>query len=656
MNKNLVQHIKSIDFTLEYLLDKVRNLEVNGGGGSFDTITGSPLDNEELAAELATKEDVINKVSAILGNEASVTKYPNVKGVVDWVTLNVQTAPFLGTIVPTSTPTGIGAAYWIAVQAGTYTNFGGVIVATNSFAVVSRSSTGTFSISQTPLNLTDYYKKKESGITATIATSPGFICNYNTATRTLDLKSIVNVESVLLYENTYYVIPANTTVVNNISSTSLTKLIFNTSTLAFSFIHWADVLTTNQILIATVRQSTAVGSKDAIFSSNFKISVDADIVPVVMDKPLKVLTGSGDIAYLPVVNSVAKTLIFPANIYDYVFYVGGEMYTQAIPTSQVVIDLSPMTGSTAWTILWEVATKTFSLCVYSQVTSFKNTHVLFATCRIVSGKYYFNMPIPFVADGVYYGGGGSGVTVNTLDATVKAINHRGYSSVAPENTLPAYKLSKDKGFRYVETDVEWTLDNVPVLLHDSTIDRTSNSTGNVADKTLAELKLLDFGSWKSPTYAGTKIPTLEEFIFQCKKLNLYPYIELKGAIDAPRCALLVDIVKKAGMIKFVTWISFASSSLSNILIADPKARIGYLGSLSSGLITTALSLKTANNSVFLDCDAASITDALVESALLSDIQVEAWTVNNSASVDPLVSMGVSGITTDNLNIAEILNV
>lgn len=71
----------------------------------------------------------------------------------------IKSAPFLGSIVPTSTPTGTGIAYWLATQAGTYTNFGGVVVNANSFAVISRSATGAFSISQTALDLTTYAKK-----------------------------------------------------------------------------------------------------------------------------------------------------------------------------------------------------------------------------------------------------------------------------------------------------------------------------------------------------------------------------------------------------------------------------------------------------------------------------------------------------------------
>jgi hypothetical protein len=79
-----------------------------------------------------------------------------------WVIANTPQGQFLGSITPTSTPTGSGANYWNATQAGTYTNFGGVVVAANSFAFISRSATGVFSISQTALNLTEYSKLSDT--------------------------------------------------------------------------------------------------------------------------------------------------------------------------------------------------------------------------------------------------------------------------------------------------------------------------------------------------------------------------------------------------------------------------------------------------------------------------------------------------------------
>jgi len=136
-------------------------------GANFNDGTGDKLRNAfdginsntaEIIATFLLKESVANKTGDITGNLTSTVKYPTVKGMVDWATANIQGAPFLGSVVPTSTPTGTGKSYWLATQNGTYTNFGGVVVAANSFAVISRSDAGVFSMSQTTLNLTEYAK------------------------------------------------------------------------------------------------------------------------------------------------------------------------------------------------------------------------------------------------------------------------------------------------------------------------------------------------------------------------------------------------------------------------------------------------------------------------------------------------------------------
>lgn len=94
----------------------------------------------------------IKDTSAVWG--AITGTVTNQTDLINWINLNVVAATFLGTIIPTDMPTGSGSAYWLATQAGTYTNFGGVVVNANSFAIISRSDSGAFSISQTELDIT----------------------------------------------------------------------------------------------------------------------------------------------------------------------------------------------------------------------------------------------------------------------------------------------------------------------------------------------------------------------------------------------------------------------------------------------------------------------------------------------------------------------
>src|SRR3954463_888507 len=92
------------------------------------------------------------------------------------------------------------------------------------------------------------------------------------------------------------------------------------------------------------------------------------------------------------------------------------------------------------------------------------------------------------------------------------VAHRGYSAVAPENTLPALTAAARAGATYVEFDVRTTADGVPVVIHDRTVDRTTSGTGLVADLTMDEVRALDAGSWFAPAYAGLRVPLLTEVL------------------------------------------------------------------------------------------------------------------------------------------------
>lgn len=90
--------------------------------------------------------------------------------------------------------------------------------------------------------------------------------------------------------------------------------------------------------------------------------------------------------------------------------------------------------------------------------------------------------------------------------------HRGWSELYPENTIPAFKAALDIGVDQLETDVRVTKDGQLVLIHDKTVDRTTNKAGLVCDYTLSELLKMDAGGWKGEQFRGTKIPTFIEFM------------------------------------------------------------------------------------------------------------------------------------------------
>lgn len=250
-------------------------------------------------------------------------------------------------------------------------------------------------------------------------------------------------------------------------------------------------------------------------------------------------------------------------------------------------------------------------------------------------------------------------TESTEETQLPLINHRGYSLEAPENTMPAYALSVRKGYEYVETDVQFTKDNVPVLIHDTTIDRTSDGTGEVASFTYKQLQNYDF-SYKSNSterwagYEGTKIATFEEFIAFCSRNHLHPYIEMKISMTESQVQTLYDLVKQYDMQFNVTWISFYVKDLLCMKNLDPTAPLCFLTSkVNSNAIKNAQSLKNGKNSVMLGANVGSLTATQRITLLRNNIPWCVWTVDKLPAVTQYVNTSAEALTTDNITPSDL---
>lgn len=239
---------------------------------------------------------------------------------------------------------------------------------------------------------------------------------------------------------------------------------------------------------------------------------------------------------------------------------------------------------------------------------------------------------------------------------ISFINHRGFSNQAPENTMSAFKLSKQNGFSKVETDVSITKDGVPVLLHDDTINRTARMSDGgeikdiikISDITFEEVSQYDFGIWKDGCYSGEKIPTLDEFVAFCAKENIHPYIELKESVPISYVKKCIDIVEKHRMARNCTWISFKKELIAAVNFYDKYARVGYLSMYYKDELLPILgSLKNDLNIVFLD---QLYLDIDYTSRLCSSFcfPLEAWTIDNIDVLRKLPKY-ISGVTSNCLN-------
>lgn len=244
----------------------------------------------------------------------------------------------------------------------------------------------------------------------------------------------------------------------------------------------------------------------------------------------------------------------------------------------------------------------------------------------------------------------------TPTSNIKSVAHRGYSMAAPENTLAAYSLAAIAGFKYAECDVSFTKDNVPVLLHDDTIDRTSNGKGKISSLTYEEAASFDYGSWRSPYFKDEKLPTFDEFISQCVELDIHPYIELKGSMTDEQLDILLSIVNSGGLIDECKWISFNKGYLKSIKEKDNTANLGYLvHSINNEVINYVLNdLSTESNEVNIGCNISNLNADMVTMCKNKDIPLEVWTLNSEDSIlslDPYIS----GVTSDYLLAHKVIN-
>ena len=218
--------------------------------------------------------------------------------------------------------------------------------------------------------------------------------------------------------------------------------------------------------------------------------------------------------------------------------------------------------------------------------------------------------------------------------------HRGYSTAAPENTLPAFQLAIDHHSDRAELDVQMTKDGVVMMTHDTSLRRCTGRNANIYDLTFAQVRELDAGRWFSARYAGTQIPTLEEVLDLCKgKIQLN--IEIKPNAATPELeAETVRIIRKKGFEKDCVITSQSYETLCKVKELDPEIETGYILALGVG---TYYDLPAAD---FFSVESTFITSGMVQQIHLRGKTVSAWTVNRAEDARALLSLGVDDVITD----------
>ena len=231
------------------------------------------------------------------------------------------------------------------------------------------------------------------------------------------------------------------------------------------------------------------------------------------------------------------------------------------------------------------------------------------------------------------------------------VAHRGAGKLAPENTFAAFKLGASHGYRMFECDVKLSSDGVPFLLHDDTLDRTTNGQGVAGLQTWQALQKLDTGSWHSVAYSGEPIPSLDTIAAYCIANDFDLNIEIKstqgideltGKVVAQHAARLWQ---NAGRKPLLT--SFKPNALQAAMDAAPDLPRGLLlHELWTGWLETGLML----GCVAVICNHKLWDTSSVTQAKSAGFKLMSYTVNDKVEAQRLLDLGTDGIITDSVDV------
>lgn len=224
--------------------------------------------------------------------------------------------------------------------------------------------------------------------------------------------------------------------------------------------------------------------------------------------------------------------------------------------------------------------------------------------------------------------------------------HRGDRSVAPENTLPAFTAAfENPAMQFVETDVQLSRDGVPMLFHDTTLKRVAGTRKTVAELSHDELKRLDVGAFYSTSFAGTRMPSLAEFLALAAGYDKRLLIELKSDWTLAELAIVLEVIEHSGLGSRVLLQSFSIETLQNLQKAAPEMpRLMLIRELPADPVPMARQLGV----LALGTTARAVTAAPEAVRLLHEagLAVLCYTLNTERSWAEVRALGVDGIITD----------
>ena len=230
----------------------------------------------------------------------------------------------------------------------------------------------------------------------------------------------------------------------------------------------------------------------------------------------------------------------------------------------------------------------------------------------------------------------------TNKGEVSAVSHRGAAAIAPENTLSGVRAGVDSGAPFIEVDVRMTEDGVLVLMHDSTVDRTTDGSGKVGRLSWGYFSTLDAGAWFGEEFKGESVPRLDSVLKYMKGKPSKLVIEVKSPDSYPGIeTVLTGALRHHDMEKEVVLISFDGGWIERAGRLIPEATLGVL-------YVYPFSLPSANEVRYVSVFWPSLVldPTLVQRLKNQGFKVWAWNINSSLIAKFLIWKGVDGLTLD----------
>ncbi|MCT4357519.1 glycerophosphodiester phosphodiesterase [Streptomyces sp. Je 1-79] len=237
------------------------------------------------------------------------------------------------------------------------------------------------------------------------------------------------------------------------------------------------------------------------------------------------------------------------------------------------------------------------------------------------------------------------VLLRPAGAPMTVVAHRGASSLAPENTMVAQEVGRRSGADFIENDVQLSRDGVPYLMHDTTVDRTTNGSGDITTLTAAQIDRLDAGAWFAPVFAAARVPTLAAQLADLRSRGGNLLLEIKRATTVQQVRAIIAVVRAQGMTGRVVVQSFEPQHLRWVHESAPELPLALLRrALDADPVATAeeLHLSAYNPSG----TALETRPGVVADLHRAGIATWVWTVDSAAKWSTYDRYGVDGIITN----------